>query len=71
MLYQEKTLGTVMDCGRGWRPGLPSQCGGSADADLDLLSMSPHLQRDIGMDRFRRKSGANEIAPGLRAGAIG
>ena len=49
MLYQERVLG---------RPGLWSRLAARVafrlatrkPADIDLLSMSPHLRRDLGMD---------------------
>jgi hypothetical protein len=49
MLYQDKPLG------RGWigaRLGLRllSALSGRRFADLDLLSMSPHLRRDLGIE---------------------
>lgn len=48
MLYRDKTLGHA---GFGARllARLLHELGGRRHADLDLLSMSPHLRRDIGM----------------------
>jgi hypothetical protein len=49
MLYQEKKLGQVW-IGARIAAKLAIMLGGKRHADLDLLSMSPHLRRDIGMD---------------------
>lgn len=49
MLYQEKTLGQVW-IGARLAAKLAIILGGKRHADLDLLSMSPHLRRDIGVE---------------------
>jgi hypothetical protein len=49
MLYQEKVLGRSW-IGARLAARLAIVLGRKHQADLDLLSMSPHLRRDIGMD---------------------
>jgi hypothetical protein len=52
MLYQERVLGRK---GLWTRvaAGLAIAFSGRRDADLDLLSMNPHLRRDVGLDDGR------------------
>ncbi len=49
MLYQEKALGQT-GLGARLAARLALMFSRQKQADLDLLSMSPHLQRDIGLD---------------------
>ena len=61
-----------MASARGSRPVAMRRFAASA-ADLDLLSMSPHLRRDLGSRHaaFRAgTSGANEKRPGHMTGAL-
>ena len=49
MLYQERTLGRP----NAWKrlvAHLAIGLRGRKHADLDLLSMNPHLRRDLGLD---------------------
>jgi len=55
MLYQDKTLGQV-SLGRRLAARLLTALGTRRYADLDLLSMSRHLQRDLGIDYVSRSS---------------
>lgn len=50
MLYQDKTLGKA-SIGAKLLARLAAIFGGKRYQDLDLLSVSPHLRRDIGLDR--------------------
>jgi hypothetical protein len=53
MLYQEKTLGQA-GMGARFAAGLAMLFGRHRQADLDILAMSPHLQRDLGIEAARR-----------------
>jgi hypothetical protein len=55
MLYQDKTLGQV-SLGRRLAARLFTALSTRRYADLDLLSMSRHLQRDLGIDYVSRAS---------------
>ena len=57
MLYQDKALGQKW-LGARLAARLLARFGAKRYADLDLLSMSPHLQRDLGLgDRLRFNDG--------------
>jgi hypothetical protein len=45
MLYQERVLGR-----RGFWSRLAARLAMRRSADLDLLALSPHLRRDLGME---------------------
>ncbi len=49
MLYQDKTLGQA-SIGRRLALRLLAAFSSRRYADLDLLAMSPHLRRDLGID---------------------
>ena len=55
MLYQDKTLGQA-SFGRRLAARLLAALSSRRYADLDLLSMNPHLQRDLGLDHVPRCS---------------
>jgi len=54
MLYQEKALGKSGLWAR-LAARVASAVSGRRLADLDLLSLSPHLQRDLGIGEIWRK----------------
>jgi len=49
MLYQDKALGRPSFAVRA-ASALRAMFGGKRQADLDLLSVSPHLRRDLGLE---------------------
>ena len=49
MLYQDRVLGHAW-IGARLAARLAIMLGSKRYADLDLLSMNPHLRRDIGLD---------------------
>ena len=49
MLYQDKTLGQA-SFGRRLAARLLAALSRRRYADLDLLSLNPHLRRDLGME---------------------
>ena len=53
MLYQEKTLGQA-GMGARFAAGVAMLFSRRRQADLDILAMSPHLQRDLGIEDARR-----------------
>ena len=52
MLYQDKTLGQPT-IARRVTSALRLMFSTKRQADLDLLSMNPHLRRDLGLQDFR------------------
>jgi hypothetical protein len=60
MLYQDKTLGQA-SLGRRLAARMLTALSGKRYADLDLLSMSPHLQRDLGLDHVSARPSSLDI----------
>lgn len=60
MLYREKPLGRA-SIGARLAARLALAFGGRRYADLDLLSMNPHLRRDVGLHETGLRFCAGEI----------
>ena len=57
MLYQDKALGRPTIAARA-ASALRSMFSTKRQADLDLLSVSPHLRRDLGLENAYRFTSA-------------